>query len=54
MIKIINVDDHLLFRMGTRLALIANPEIEIIGEAASGKELFEMLTNNTPDVVVLD
>ena len=48
------VDDHQLFRMGTRLALNGKMGIEIAGEAASGKELFAALEKQTPDIILLD
>lgn len=54
MIRTIIVDDHVLFRMGTRLALHGESGIEIVGEAASGKELFHLLKTVQPDVVLLD
>ena len=55
MIKIIIVDDHFLFRMGTKLTLSNSPlGIEVVAEAASGKELFAALESTTPDMLLLD
>ena len=55
MIKIIIIDDHFLFRMGTKLALSNSPlGIEVVAEAASGRELFAALETATPDLLLLD
>jgi DNA-binding NarL/FixJ family response regulator len=54
-IKIIIVDDHPLFRLGLK-ALLKSQEsrIVVVGEAASGKQLDELLAKNEVDVVLLD
>lgn len=57
MINIILVDDHALYREGVRFSLqkMDNLPINIIGEAASGKEFFLMLAaGKVPDMVLLD
>jgi DNA-binding NarL/FixJ family response regulator len=43
-INIILVDDHRLFRDGLRQLLGADPRFEVAGEAASGEEFLELLT----------
>lgn len=48
------VDDHPLFRKGMRTLLDSMPDIEVIGEAISGKEAVEMATAHQPDVVLMD
>lgn len=53
-IKIILVDDHQIVRDGIVSLLSNNPEIEIIGQAASAYEFFDLLKTHTPDVVLLD
>ncbi len=53
-IKIILTDDHKIVRDGIRAMLIGNPDIEIIAEASSGKELNECLPKLSPNVLVLD
>ncbi|MDR2010269.1 MAG: response regulator transcription factor [Bacteroidales bacterium] len=52
--KIFIVDDHQLFRMGIRLALTGKPDVEIVGEAGTGRDLFVALESQTPDIVLLD
>jgi DNA-binding NarL/FixJ family response regulator len=53
-IKIILVDDHELVRHGIRNLLNANNDIEIIGEASDGNELFEQMTRLKPDLIIMD
>jgi len=55
MIKIIIIDDHLLFRLGTKLCLSnSRLGIEVVAEAASGRELFAALETTSPDLLLLD
>jgi DNA-binding NarL/FixJ family response regulator len=53
-IKIFLVDDHELVRDGLKALLSGIPDIRITGEAASGKELFEKLKKEQPDILILD
>ncbi|HEY3232366.1 MAG TPA: hypothetical protein VGJ87_24250 [Roseiflexaceae bacterium] len=39
-IKVVLVDDHVLFRSGMRRLLNLYPDIEAIGEAGSGEEMY--------------
>ena len=48
------VDDHPLFRFGVCTLLDAEPEIEIVGEAAGGAAAVEAAAALLPDVVVMD
>jgi two-component system response regulator NreC len=54
MLKIVLIDDHEIFRLGLRSLLQAEPEIEIVGEAASGEEGLQVVGTTSPDLVVLD
>lgn len=54
MIKILLVDDHAVVRMGLKMLLNANPEMEVIGEAAEGNEGIKKAMRLKPDVVVMD
>jgi DNA-binding NarL/FixJ family response regulator len=55
MIKIILADDHKLVREGLKAMLQApGEELEVVGEACSGKELIAMLTVREVDVVLMD
>lgn len=53
-IKLIVVDDHQIIRDGIRSMLAGQTGITIIGEASSGIELFKLLDQNLPDVILMD
>jgi DNA-binding NarL/FixJ family response regulator len=48
------VDDHEVVRQGLKSMLEAHPEINVVGEAASGEEGFRRTGLHEPDVVVMD
>jgi two-component system LytT family response regulator len=52
--KAILVDDEPLALRGLKLRLANFPEIEIIGEAANGREAVKLIKSAGPDVVFLD
>ena len=54
MISVLLVDDHSLIRMGFRLVLEAETDIEVAGEAADGTAAFSMCSALRPDVVLMD
>jgi DNA-binding NarL/FixJ family response regulator len=54
MIRILLVDDQSLLRMGFRLILEAEPDLEVVGEAADGATGITMATSLRPDVVLMD
>ncbi len=53
-IKILVADDHALMRDGIRALLSLNNDMEIVGEAADGREAIEKVQELLPDVVVMD
>ena len=53
-IKIILTDDHQLFRDGIKSLLEDTEDIAVVGEASNETELFEILENQIPDVLILD
>lgn len=53
-IKILVVDDHALMRDGIRALLSLSNDMEIIGEAADGREFLDKVQELSPDVVVMD
>ena len=53
-IRIILVDDHQLIRDGIKSLLHEASHIEVINEAASASELFQLLKTNKPDVLIID
>lgn len=54
MIRIILADDHIVMRNGLRLLLERQPDFEVVGEAADGRETVDICERLKPDVVVLD
>ena len=54
MISVLVVDDHELVRSGITRMLADNPDIEVIGEAASGEDAIETVRANRPDIVLMD
>ncbi|MGS2805839.1 response regulator [Nocardia sp. MW-W600-9] len=52
--RILVVDDQELFRTGFRLILEAEPDIEVVGEAADGIDAVAAARRLRPDVVVMD
>jgi DNA-binding NarL/FixJ family response regulator len=53
-IRILLADDHNVVRRGLRLLLESQPDFEVVGEAADGRQAVEQAEAATPDVVVLD
>jgi len=53
-IKVLLVDDHTVVRQGLRVLLEAEQDIEIVGEADTGRQAVQMTRKLTPDVVVMD
>lgn len=53
-ISVLIVDDHTLFRTGIRKILEAQDDIEVVGEAATGREALEQARALMPDVVLMD
>jgi DNA-binding NarL/FixJ family response regulator len=54
MIRVLLVDDQSLLRMGFRMILDAEPDIEVVGEAADGATGVRMTSTLRPDVVLMD
>lgn len=53
-LRILLVDDHPLFRKGMRTLLTATPEMEVVGEAATGQEAIDLAATLQPEVVIMD
>lgn len=54
MISVILVDDHPILRTGLRSLLEQEKDIRVVGEASDGWEAVSLVTQHTPDVVVMD
>jgi len=53
-VRVVIADDQALVREGFRLILRAQPDLEVVGEAADGREAVELALTLTPDVVLMD
>ncbi len=54
MIRLVLADDHPLVREGIKSMLAADPEIEVVGEAANGPDSVELARRLHPDLVLMD
>jgi DNA-binding NarL/FixJ family response regulator len=53
-IRVLIADDHALMREGVRALLASATDIEVVGEAADGREAIERCGKLRPDVVLMD
>jgi DNA-binding NarL/FixJ family response regulator len=53
-IRVLVVDDQELMRVGFRMVLGAQPDIDVVGEAGDGAEAVRMAGEIRPDVVLMD
>jgi DNA-binding NarL/FixJ family response regulator len=53
-IRVLLVDDQSLLRLGFRMVLEAQPDIEVVGEAGDGAQAVAMTRSLHPDVVLMD
>ena len=54
MIRVLLADDQHLVRAGFRALLDAEDGIEVVGEAATGRDAVELARTSAPDVVLMD
>jgi two-component system, NarL family, response regulator NreC len=53
-IRILIADDHGVLRAGLRALLSAEPDLEVVGEAADGNDILSLASELRPEVVLLD
>jgi len=53
-LRVLVVDDHPLFRFGVCTLLANEPQVDVVGEAASGAHAITAASALSPDVVVMD
>jgi len=54
MLRILLVDDHVLFRKGVAALLATRPDIQVVGEASDGLEAITAAQETIPDVILMD
>jgi two-component system, NarL family, response regulator NreC len=54
MTSILLADDHLVLRAGLKLLLESQPDLRVVGEAASGIEAIELAAKLQPNLILLD
>jgi len=52
--RLVLADDHDLLRKGLRSVLAGEPDLEVVGEASSGREAVELCRRLQPDLVLMD
>lgn len=52
--RVFLADDHALVRTGLRMLLRSDPQLEVVGEAATGLEVIEKLASIEADILILD
>lgn len=53
-IRVLVVDDQNLIRLGFRMVLEAEPDLQVVGEASDGAEALEAARTLRPDIVLMD
>ena len=53
-IRVLVADDHAVVREGLRAVLGSEPDMEVVGEAATGKEVVERSAQLEPDAILMD
>ncbi len=53
-VRVVLVDDEAMVRVGLRMVLSSEPDIEVVGEAQDGGEALEVVAATAPDIVLMD
>ena len=54
MIRIVLADDHTIMRSGLRAVLDRYSDMQVVGEAADGRQAIQCVEENRPEVIVMD
>jgi DNA-binding NarL/FixJ family response regulator len=53
-VRVVLVDDEAMVRVGLRMVLTAEPDLEVVGEASDGAAAEQVAEETRPDVVLMD
>jgi DNA-binding NarL/FixJ family response regulator len=53
-VRVVLADDHPIVRDGLRALLTSIPDVELVGEATTGREAVRSAVTDRPDVIVMD
>ncbi len=53
-LRVLLVDDHILFRRGVRAVLATRADMQVVGEASDGLEAVALARQTMPDVILMD
>ena len=53
-VRVVVADDHPIVRDGLRALLTSIPDVELVGEATTGREAVRSAVTDRPDVIVMD
>lgn len=53
-IRIVVVDDHILFREGLVSIIRSEPDVEVVGQAGTVQEAVELVISQNPDIILMD
>jgi DNA-binding NarL/FixJ family response regulator len=53
-IRVLLADDHTILRRGVRMLVDSQPDMEVVGEARTGREAIDQTRKLKPDIVVMD
>jgi two-component system response regulator DevR len=52
--RVLLVDDHEVVRLGLKALLEQHTQFDVVGEASTGKEAFDQVERQRPDIVLMD
>lgn len=53
-LRVLLIDDHLLFRKGVEAVLDTRPDIQIVGQGSNGLEAIALAHETHPDIILMD